>query len=150
MATMNIDEAIARYIQLAEAKGKIERKIACELDPIKDEMAALAPFILAEFDRTDQQSVSRSGWTLFRQRQLNVRSACEGGNDEMVMRLRKARLNELVTANWTRLYSWVRETLYNDETGRWEVDEAEKRLPPSLRDAFALEEFYRLGIRKSQ
>lgn len=137
-----VDACISDFIDLTARKRELEE----DLRNVKAQLAAVEPVITEHFQRYDQQSVSRNGWTVYRSRDVSIKSAT-GETADVVSKLRKARLGELIGLNWPRIRSWVKEKMFDDASGTWEVDMA--KLPPSLRGIVVIEEFYRLNCRKA-
>lgn len=138
----DINSVISDYIALTESK----RKLAEQQRDIQKKLDDIEPLILADFQGHGRQSENRNGYCLYLSRDISVKSAT-GETSDIVDKLRRARLGELIGLNWPKVKAWVKEKMHDEATDSWEVDL--NKLPPSLREVVTVEEFYKLLCRKA-
>ena len=133
---------IDRFISLTSRKRELNEQV----NQIQKEIDELSSAITAEFRDNNKQAETRSGYTVYLSRDVSVKSTT-GDTADVVDKLRKARLGELIGICHPRLKSFVKERMFNAATETWEIDMT--KLPPSLRDVVAVEEYFRLNCRKA-
>ena len=134
-------DAIDRFITLTERKKAIKNS----LDEVNTELAGVEAEIAQTFRDNGTSKITRNGVTVHLIRHLSVRNTA--GTAATVAALRKARLGDLLMASSQRMKAWIKEKMENRRTGTWEVNL--KKLPPSLRKVVSVEEYYKIGVRKS-
>ena len=135
-------KAVAEFITLTEAK----RKLDAEKRDVQKRLDELSPIIIDDFHAHGRQSESRNGFCVYLSRDISIKSKT-GDTADVVDKLRRARLGELIGLNHPKVRAWCKERLYNKNTDSWEIDES--KLPPSLREVIQIEDFFRLNCRKA-
>lgn len=139
---ISVDDAINQFVELTRRK----RQLAAEQRDIQQSLDDLSRRIIGDFTDRGRQSVKQNGATVYLQRDISVKSKT-GNTADVVDKLRRARLGELIGLNWPRVKSWVKERMHDDTTDTFELDP--QKLPPSLREVVEVDEFYRLNCRNS-
>lgn len=140
--TAPINEKLNRFIELTERKRDYEAKVR----EMKEELEPLEMEISKYFDDNEQQAATIKGWTVYRKRDISIKSA-SGVSSDIVDKLRRARLGELIGVNWPGIKAWVKERMYNEQTDTWEIDL--NKLPPTLREIVTVDEFYRINCKRA-
>ena len=131
-----------KWFVMKNKELKAAKKI---VEDIKDEIAPIKAEILADFEEGTVTSTKVEGGTVYLHRDMTV-AAVGGDTDAVVMKLRKARLSELIGIKHSTLKAFVKERC-KQEDGTFALDL--KHLPPSLRDVVQLGERFDVRIRQS-
>ena len=138
---MTSPDPAARFVALTEQK----REMQAALNAVNEQLESAEADMLKDLDARNLDSVkTKDGWTVYARRELSVKT--RDGAD-VVGNILVLGEPALLTANWQRLKSRVREWLTREDLGTWEIDES--RLPPAVRAAFEIGEFRKLGARRS-
>jgi hypothetical protein len=128
------DASLTEYAQLAKER----RDLKDHLKMVEGRMEQLHPAVLAYFEQTSTQRVTRSGMTLFIRREIWAAHA-EGADDLKIKdALRLAGMGEFVPqrVNWQSLHAYVREVVERGDA-----------LPPELEGAIRISEVFKVGAR---
>lgn len=132
------DTLLDRYIRLKKRKKKLDQ-YAKGLNAAIDETEAA---ILEEWDASGTQQIKKHGVTLFKQRDLSVKTDTVSLTAVLIQ---EQDLRFLLGPVAQRLKAQVKEWCFNEEIGEWELNK--DKVPEAIRDLIEMKEYNRLNNR---
>jgi hypothetical protein len=134
------DADLDRFIALTERKRALQR----QLEETSEELEAIGTAIRDDWIARGTSKETRHGWTVYLARDLTCKVIDRAA---LVAAAPALGMQDFLSINVVQLKSRLRELLYREDLGDWELDAS--RLPPELATCVMLEQFHRIAARKT-